>query len=151
SPTRTVALQLSHSIEAGAAHTIHWWDETGIFQTLTPEWCERQGQAVWWLASGPGGLTEPLAIAIAYNGLRLGSWWSARWHQFLLQPGCMPPQTIAALLRWFHLPLLGRVFGHDVRRFAFTYPGETLAAWVTEHGLPSQLRWSEADDGWLST
>ncbi len=149
-PARTVALQLSRSIEADAQHTIQWWDQNGTFQTLVPECCELQGQAMWWLASVGAGLTEPLAVALAYNGLRLGSWWSAHWHRLLRLPMRQPPQTVAALLRWFHLPLLGHTFQEAVRRFAFTYPGETLAAWVGESGLPHPLQWSEVDDGWLS-
>ncbi len=149
-PTRTVALQLSRSIEADAQYSIQWWDQNGTFQTLAPECCERQGQAMWWLASVGAGLTEPLAVALAYNGLRLGSWWSTHWHTHLRQPMRQPPQTVAALLRWFHLPLLGHTFQEAVHRFAFTYPGETLAAWVSESGLPRPLLWSEVDDGWLS-
>ena len=149
-PTRTLGIQLSRSIEADTRHTIHWWDRTGVFQTLVPECCERQGQAMWWLASVPPGLTEPLAIALAYNGMRLGSWWSADWHIHIRQPMRQPPHAIAALLRWLHLPLLSRSFQDNVRRFALTYPGETLAAWVGHDGLPSSLQWSEFDDGWLS-
>lgn len=149
-PTRTVALKLSRSIEAGAEHTILWWDQNGTIQTLVPECCELQGQAMWWLASVGAGLTQPLAVALAYNGLRLGSWWSAQWHRDLRQSTRQPPQTVAALLRWFHLPLLGHTFQEAVVRFAFTYPGETLAAWVSESGLPHPLQWSEVDDGWLS-
>ncbi len=106
-PTRTVALQLSRPIEAGAEHTILWWDQNGTLQTLIPECYELQGQAMWWLASVGADLTEPLAIAIAYRGTRLGSWWSAEWHTSLRRLMRRSPHTIAALLRWFQLPLLG--------------------------------------------
>lgn len=150
SPTRTIALQLSRSIEAGAEHTILWWDQNGAFQTLVPECCELQGQEMWWLASVGADLTEPLAIAIAYCGTRLGSWWSAEWHTSLRRLMRRLPHTLAALLRWFHLPVLSERYREEVRRFAFVYPGETLAAWVGESGLPSTLQWSEVDDGWLS-
>ena len=150
SPTRTVALQLSRPIEAGAEHTILWWDQNGTFQTLVPECYELQGQAMWWLASVEADLTEPLAIAIAYRGTRLGSWWSAEWHISLRRLMRRLPHTVAALLRWFHLPVLSERYREEVRRFAFAYPGETLAAWVGESGLPHPLRWSEVDDGWLS-
>ncbi len=149
-PTRTVALQLSHPIEAGAEHTILWWDQNGTLQTLIPECYELQGRAIWWLADVGADLTKPLAIAIAYRGTRLGSWWSAEWNTPLRRLMRRSPHTIAALLRWFQLPLLSDQYREEVQRFAFTYPGETLAAWVSESGLPSTLRWNEVNDGWLS-
>lgn len=147
---RTLRIQLSRIIDVDKHHAIYWWDQTGTFQTLVPKESERQGEAIWWLASLPQELTEPLAIAFAYNGIRLGTWWSEDWNFHLNKPMQQSPQTIAALLRWLHLPLLSQHYQDDIQSFAFTFPGETLAAWVGDSGLPEALHFGDLDDGWLS-
>jgi len=148
--TRVLSIRLIRPIEPGEQHTIHWWDRTGIFHTFSPEWSRVQDDGLWWQANVPPDLTEPIAIAIAYNGTRLGSWWDVRWSSAIRRPTQQVPEKIAALLYWFHLPVLSPRYLSDVRSFAATYPGEALAAWVGKIGLPPGLQWSELDDGWLS-
>jgi hypothetical protein len=150
SSVRMLRIRLVWPIEPGNQHTIHWWDRTGAFYTLAPELSKAQDDGLWWRASVPPDLTEPIAIAIAYNGTRLGSWWDDRWSTAIRRPTQQDPETIAALLYWFHLPVLSPRYLFDVRSFAAIYMGEALAAWVGKIGLPPGLQWGELDDGWLS-
>ncbi len=150
SSARILRIRLARPIEPGAQHTIHWWDRMGTFHTFVPEWSEVQGEEMWWRANISPDLTEPIAIAIAYNGTRLGSWWDDRWNTAIRQPMQQMPQITAALMRWFHLPVLSQRYLLYVRSIVFAYPGETLAAWVSKSGLPPELHWNEIDEGWLS-
>jgi hypothetical protein len=150
SAVRMLHIRLVCPIEPGEQHTIHWWDRTGAFHTLAPELSKAQDEGLWWQASVPPDLTEPIAIAIAYNGTRLGSWWDVRWSTAIRRPRHQDPETVAALLYWFHLPVLSPRYLFDVRSFAAVFPGEALAAWVGKIGLPPGLQWGELDDGWLS-
>jgi len=143
-------IRLIRPLEPGKEHTIHWWDWSGTLNTLTPKRSEVQGEETWWQSELPPGMTKPIAIAIAYNGTRLGSWWDARWSTAIRRPMQQAPETVAALLYWFRLPVLGRNCLSDVRSFVAAYPGEALAAWVGKIGLPPGLQRGELDDGWLS-
>lgn len=147
---RILRIRLVRPLEPGKEHTIHWWDWSGMFHTLTPKRSEVQGEETWWQSKLPPGMTKPIAIAIAYNGARLGSWWDARWSTAIRRPMQQAPETIAALLYWFRLPLLGHHSLHDVRSFVAAYPGEALAAWVGKIGLPPGLQRGELDEGWLA-
>jgi len=150
SAVRMLRIRLIRPIEPGEQHTVRWWDRTGALHTFAPELSKAQDEGLWWRASVPPDLTEPIAIAIAYNGTRLGSWWDVRWSTAIRRPTQQVPETIAALLYWFHLPVLSPRYLSDVRSFAAVHPGEALAAWVGKIGLPPGLQWSELDDGWLS-
>ena len=147
---RILRIRLARPLEPGKEHTIHWWDWSGTFHTFTPEWSEVQDEGTWWQSNVPPGMTKPIAIAVAYNGARLGSWWDARWSTAIRRPMQQAPETTAALLYWFRLPVLSYHCLRNVRSFVAAYPGEALAAWVGKVGLPSALQWSELDDGWLS-
>lgn len=147
---RVLRIRLVRPLEPGKEHTIHWWDWSGTFHTLMPEQSQVQGEETWWQSELPPEATKPIAIAIAYNGTRLGSWWDARWSTAIRRPMQQAPETVAALLYWFRLPVLGHHYLRDVRSFVAAYPGEALAAWVGKIGLPSGLQRGELDDGWLS-
>lgn len=145
---RALCIRLVRSIEPGMQHTIHWWDRTGSFHTFAPEGSEDHGMI--WRAGIPADVTEPIAIAIAYNGTRLGSWWDERWSNAIRPPARQPAEMIAALLYWFHLPVLCERYLADVRSFVNAYPEKALAAWLGKSSLPPGLQWNELDDGWLS-
>lgn len=147
---RTLSIRLSHSIELDEHYIIVWWEESGSFHTFNLECDELQENDMWWLSTIPQGLTEPLALAIAYDGVRLGAWWDANWSRILREMPANEPLMIAAMLRWFRLPLLSNSFRSDIQQFAYGYPAEVLAAWIDEVGILSDLRHSDCSDGWFS-
>ncbi len=149
-PVRTLSVHLSHSIEPDEHYSIVWWDESGSFRTFAPECSEVQGHDMWWLSSIPQDLSQPLVIAIAYDGVRLGTWWSANWSYILRETPFQDPMAAAAMLRWFQLPLLSNRFRCDVEQFAYTYPCDVIAAWVGEVEFPQNLQSPESSIGWLS-
>jgi len=147
---RTLSIRLSHLMELDAHYTIVWWDEDSALYTFAPECYEQQGYDMWWLAAIPERLTQPLVLAIAYDGIRLGTWWNANWSHILQKMPVCEPLIIGAMLRWFHLPLLSDSFRSDVQQFAYAYPAEVLAAWIGEAGLLRDIRHSGSSEGWLA-
>ncbi len=148
--TRTLSIRLFRSIEPDEQHSIIWWDKNGTIAMFTPECCEIQDDAMWWLSSVPNGLTQPLAIAVAYNGVRLGAWWQTNWNYVLMENTILNPMAIATMIRWFQLPILSYRFTHDIQEFAAAYPVQVLATWISDNNPPKNLQWYKNDDGWLS-
>lgn len=149
-PVRTLSIRLARSIEPDEHYTIIWWDKDGSFHAFLPECNEMQEHEMWWLSSVPQDLTQPLAVAIAYDGVRIGVWWDTAWSRALRSTSLSDSRTTAAMLRWFQLPLLSNRFRGDVEQFVHAYPCNVLTAWVGEVDLPLNLSQSESGDGWLS-
>jgi len=148
--SRTLSIRLSHSIELDEHYAIVWWDKLGSFHTFNLECDELQENDMWWLSAIPQGLTEPLALAISYDGVRQGARWDANWSRILREMPGKEPLVIAAMLRWFHLPILSNSFRIDVQQFAYGYPAEVLGAWIDDVGVLSGLQHSDSSDGWFS-
>lgn len=155
SQDRTLRVHLTHSIEPDNDHALLWWDSKGIFQVLSSLSAEYQEGEIWWQTSLPSHLTQPLAVAIAYKGARLGAWWDIRWSRILHTPKITAPSLVAAMLRWLQLPLLGANYSNDVKTFITAYPVEIFSAWIADQAprRPFQIQWTETGiiDGWLST
>jgi len=149
-PSRTVSIRLSTSIEPDEHHTIFWWDMNGTVHPLLPEYSASAHDEHWWLASVPHIGTQPVVIALAYNGFRLGTWWDADWSSVLRHVSEREAITAASMLRWFHLPLLSKRFLDTVQQFALSHPVEVLAVWTAASSSLAGVQWSENDEDWLS-
>lgn len=152
---RTLRVRLTTLIEPDSNHTVLWWDSKGLFHTLPSLSSELQDGAMWWQTSLPSHLTQPLAIAIAYKGTRLGTWWNTHWSNILREQKITVPSLVAAMLRWLQLPLLRAGYSEDVKAFIAAYPVETFSTWIADNApnRPLSLQWTETGiiDGWLST
>lgn len=155
SQDRTLRVHLTTHIEPDSNHSMLWWDSKGSFHTLSSLSSQLQDGVMWWQTVLPSHLTQPLAIAIAYKGSRLGAWWDTHWSDILREQKIAAPSLIAAMLRWFQLPLLSTDHCEDVEDFIAIYPVEIFSAWIADNAPrhPLAIQWTETGiiDGWLST
>ena len=86
-----------------------------------------------------------MALAIAYNGEKLGSWWQSDWTDVLRRPSELTDESVAGwasrvadAVRWLRLPLLGHDELPHVREFARAFVVPVLATWLSR-GQLSQL------------
>jgi hypothetical protein len=73
----------------------------------------------------------PVAVALCYHGLRVGAAWTKSW--FTSIPALVAhrgPLHAAAILRWFHLPVLSpRAQGHIRNTLLEPHPAELIRGW----------------------
>ncbi len=149
---RQLRLELERSLEPDKHFEVIWWDTSGKLQRLQPRPFQKDGATRndWWVVDVPRPLSWPLAVAIAYAGIRKGAWWPWDWFDPLPDLGNEKPWHVAVLLRWFKLPILSRASLSDVRKFAQNHPAPVLKAWLLDDADPQPFHWSMADEGWLS-
>jgi hypothetical protein len=90
------------------------------------------------------------AVAIAWNGARLGTVWSDEWTRALTAATAESAASLAAVVRWLRLPILQGRAREAVEEFARRFPAEVLAAWLTSHAIPSDLLPPDAGEPWLA-
>ena len=116
---RVIHINLTYPIEIEPGrHRVLWWDRSGRSVWLDPSpVCLDEGpprEDYWWRATLPDWAGEFRAIGVAYEGTRLGSWWSDQWADGLHQLGT---NDVAQILRWLKLPLLDDRVRSSVDRF----------------------------------
>jgi hypothetical protein len=157
-----VTMWLHRPIEPGESHSVVLLDDGG--ETHILDWNALSGTLHYDAASASWTLPlttqtqgrRIMALAIAYNGERLGSWWQEDWTNVLCQPTSDCEDDIASWasnlansLRWFHVPLLSREDSPRLREFVKTFAVPVLSTWMTNHRLP-QLVHEAVGEGWLS-
>src|SRR5262249_21296298 len=98
-------LLLSRPIEPSDRHRVVCWDFNGQIHELQSRAQESEPGDLWRCVP-PDIATEYLAVALMYEGLRLGALWRGDWHMSIEQQADADPRRVAAMLRWFRLPLL---------------------------------------------
>jgi hypothetical protein len=161
-PDGAVTIQLHRPIAPDESHTVVLLDDRGSTRII--EWtelCEMlQGDVAttsWTLppviqANG----RRIMALAIAYAGERLGSWWQHDWSTILGQPASRSSDDaatwasdLADALRWFHLPLLSREESPRLSAFVNAFAVPVLSAWMTQR-RSRRLVQESVGEGWLS-
>jgi hypothetical protein len=150
--THTLAVQLSSSLEPSEDHKIVAWT-SGQLDVLSVCACT-EPQARWECLT-PRDFAEPVAVAVAFRGEWLGGWFhhqADKWLPTLLETKVFEPRLVAALLRWFRLPLLSKPFRPGIQMLVARHPVAVLAAWLrnTLVELPFGLKFADRDDAWLS-
>ncbi len=148
-PSRFV-VSLARPIEVDAKHSVIIWNEDGQFYTCSQENVLVEVKDTSWTLYLPYSVTQPLVIAIAYDGVRLGTWWHAEWYNVLQQDNVQDSKRVAAMLRWFQLPLLSDRWFSQVQRFSCSHGSSVLPPWLSDDLPPIDLRWVAIDDHWLS-
>lgn len=152
---RLLRLRFHERIEPGERHSVHWWDVSGELMQLTPKYHDEAEGGWWWVCDLPESCGEMLAVAVAYDGERLGAWWTERlWLQAASNLTARNARRTAALLRWFHLPLLSREALSVLRPLIAEQPTSFLKAWLLNEGLPDELAFPpsaalQKDETWL--
>ena len=141
-------LRLSRPIEPRDHHRVVYWDINGQIHDLQPR-LQENAQHDLWHCPTPDGAPEYLAVALMYEGWRLGAWWPDDWHMHIEQPAEADPRQAALMIRWFRLPLLAEGALDDVRAIAVRHATEFLPAWLQEGDHPL-FNLPDLTEGWLA-
>lgn len=148
---RLIRLRLHQRIKPDNQYEVFWWDAGGRLIRLTPKTSDTAEDAWWWVCDLPEDCTEPLAVAVAFAGARQGAWWpERRWVQALPELTAQNAEQTAALIRWFHLPLLEQGAQPVVRPLLYQHTVAFLRAWLLDEALPDGLEAPICDEAWLS-
>ncbi len=148
---RLIRLRLHRRIEPDNQYGVFWWDAGGRLIRLTPKTSDTAEDAWWWVCDLPDDCTEPLAVAVAFAGARQGAWWpERRWAQALPELTAQNAGQTAALIRWFHLPLLEQGALAVVRPLLHQHAVAFLRAWLLDEALPNGLETPPRDEAWLA-
>ena len=160
-PDGAGTISLHRPIAPDESHAVVVLDELG--ETTLVEKAElaemRQDDStstVWRLSSlRLAGDRRVVALAIAYNSERLGSWWQHDWTDVFRRPASLPDDEVANwasgvadALRWFRLPILSRDDVLHVREFAKAFAVPVLSAWLSQHAS-RRLIHDAIGEGWL--
>jgi hypothetical protein len=141
-------LRLLRPVEASERHFVIYWSEDGQLHQLLPTPSETGSNPIWHCAL-PGGTPEFVAVALMYEGWRLGAWWQKDWHCHLELLAKASPRDTATLLRWFRLPLLSEKALASVREVAHLHPVDFLPIWL-QQGADSSFNLPAVTEGWLA-
>ncbi|MGE0883060.1 MAG: hypothetical protein AB7P14_05920 [Blastocatellales bacterium] len=148
---RLIRLQLHQRIQPDEQYAVWWWDASGKLISLIPKTSDAAEDAWWWVCDLPDDCTEPLAVAVAFAGARLGAWWpERRWIQALSELTMQDARQTAALIRWFHLPLLEPDALAVLRSLIPQHSVAFLRAWLLDEALPEGLETPPCNETWLS-
>lgn len=151
STARLLRIRFREYIASDSQYRVIWWDASGELIALTTKTSDGAEDAWWWACELPDACTQPVAVAIAFNGERLGAWWPQDdWLQSLPGQTEQKAESVAALLRWFHLPLLSRDAVAALQPLMAQHSAAFLRAWLLDTGLPDELRQQPRDEVWLA-
>ncbi len=145
-----LAIHLTHPVELDEKHRVVVWNEDGTLCMWSQENAVFEVDNASWCLKLPSSLPNPLIFAVAYDGVRLGTWWHSTWCDILHQNNAQHPRDVAALLRWFQLPILSDRWLSHIQQFSHDYGGSILPVWVSDDSSPIGLHWSFVDDHWLA-
>ncbi len=132
-------IQLYSEIEPSPEHRVVLMDSEGRPCLLQPEMGD--DHSLWRVEQG----VDPIAVAVAYRGVRVGSWACFDWYKSLSEPS--DAMEVAALVRWMRLPILSKGLREKIKAFYEAYPREVTAAWVHDKGLVEGLKF-DCSDKW---
>ena len=147
---RGLTVHLARPIELDGKHQVIAWNEDGTLHVWNQENTIFKTDSTSWSLQLPQTLAQPLVVAIAYDDIRLGTWWHSTWCDAFHQSTVQHPKIVAAWLRWFQLPLLSVRWFPQIQQFACRYGGSVLPVWLSDDTSPIEVRWSAIDDRWLS-
>ena len=145
----SLALQLRRPLEPSEEHCVVVWLCDGGLELVTGGDVELGDDAsVWRLELGGKG--RPAAVAVAYEGVRVGSYCFPDIVEPLSSPVDEPAaEQSASLLRWLQAPVCSESLIRGVRDLLKRHPANVLAAWLNVRGLPPELTPSEHSEAWF--
>ena len=129
---RWLTLYFHDSISDLSDLEVRWWDKQWSIQTWKPK-SQPEGKQ-WRIQLDRGFHDEPLAVAIARNGVRLGGLWDRKWYQSrcLIQPDNI--QDAARMIRWFRMPVLQSVARTHIEQFIAKAEEDIASIWLIDEG-----------------
>jgi hypothetical protein len=147
--SRQVTIKLHEIKEPDKDFQILWWSIGGELFSVSGNEVSILDERSW-QCDIPLAASEPIVIAISYQGIRRGAWWRKDWCEQTLILAERDPAQWASLIRYFKLPLCAPEHLPRVQARLHAFPGETLAAWLGNEGLPDGLC-QQVDLGWNPT
>lgn len=152
---------LDRNIEPDASHALVVFDDRGdvtfVAGTEFIEETPAESNGSVWRTALPNQLQDRrvMALAIAYQGERMGSWWRPDWTEVLRRRSGLVEESVtewasrvANVIRWLRLPLLSPDDSPQVRGFVKAYAVPVLATWLSR-GQSSQLAQDAFGESWL--
>lgn len=140
---------LHRGLQADEDHRVVLWNEHNELAIIGPE-LMRQVDGLVWKGNLPTGFSGEgeTAAALAYRGACLGGAWGKRF-----QPNWElgSPRKTAALLRWFHIPLLQNRWLKLGQELARSHSQSCLAAWLVDRRVDGnpELELPDDSDDWF--
>ncbi len=144
-----IHLRLYESKEPDGDFQVLWWDIGGELLSVPGKDISVLDDGSW-RCGIPGDVSEPLIIAVSYEGVRRGVWWRDDWADRVRELSGGDPTRSAALLRYFKLPLCAPRCMARVQAIFRAEPSAALAAWIGGEGLPDGFR-QQVDEDWNPT
>lgn len=144
-----IHLRLHEPKEPDADFQVLWWDIGGELLSVPGKDISALDDGSW-RCGIPEDASDPLVIAVSYEGVRRGVWWRDDWVDRVRELSGVDPIRSAALLRYFKLPLCTPRCMARVQAMFRVAPGAALAAWIGGEGLPDGFR-QQVDEDWDPT
>ena len=136
-------IYLRSPIQPSPGHAIHAWHSLDASATVISGESIECGPSnfEWRIPS----LSQPIALAISYDGAWLGSYANSSLVCESLRR--LPRARSFALARWLKLPIMNDSFRNEFQRAVFRAPVEFIRGWLDKEQLPSGLVFREPDSG----
>lgn len=129
---RLLTLRLHQAVISSRQLELRWWDKWWSMQSWRPETLPEAN--LWNIPLPSSCHGNPLALAVAETGVRLGAVWEDNWHtsRSLMQTHRMV--ETARNIRWLRLPVLSPPARSAVRQFVRAAGVELRYMWIEDHG-----------------
>ena len=145
----SLALQLRRPVEPSEEHAVVVWRSDGDLEIVTGRNIAPGDDSSVWRLRVPSG-PAPAAVAIAYQGTRIGSYcFPALVETLGSTDDELAVERSASLLWWLRAPVCSASLIGGVRSLLRKRPANVLAGWLTGRGLPQELSSSEHSEAWF--
>ncbi len=129
-----------------------WWDRSGAVQWLIPthENEDSLPRHDWWTVTLPSWAGEYRAIGLAYEGHRVGAWWTETWCEGLHEVNAIETSHIASLIRWLKLPLLDEAIRPAINELVESAFGEFARMWIFDDHPMATHRYDHNNTTWCA-
>lgn len=128
-------------------YMIYEWECTGKGRTKLTALPERNITPLSGKLLRLQGSSTPMAIALAWQGVRVGAWWDLRRIADYLETKRVLSDRDFALLKWLRVPILHPSVASGARTAIRTSPRRFIETWTGTLGLPPELNSSGYVEG----
>lgn len=144
-----IRMSLRSIVEPGPDHAVVLWEPTA--EPKMVKHVEIRQDGACWVVKGKLPANSA-AVAIAFRGRRIGGWWGVDMPIAVGRVVLSESKLCraAALIRWFHVPVLHEEWFSHMEAFAHKHAKEALSAWVLGSGLPAGLSQEPECETWFA-
>lgn len=146
-----VRLKLRNDLEPTSSHEVFLWDYCSEPVVIDHNRIGLPANNEWEIHLASHCLRHFSAVAIAYDGYRIGSVCHDTEKAVKKAAQSLGAQLAASLLRWWHFPLLQRSLSSQLQELIKRSPGEVLSAWLDEQGVWGDCVLNDDLEHWCAT